>query len=445
MFDLLPQILRAAPPAALYLLARFPELALAGGLPRDAAAGVEPRDADLVIAGPPSPELRDLLKRPGEWLEAIEASSRAAGDGLPDPGDLPTPAGAVPVELLQCRAVETERAVTLIDMRIPVQIIRAEHASVAAALASFDFGICQVAVRLARVGTPSEDVEAAAGLPILEVAEGAGPATARLAAALFALPAFARDLPGRWLRYASPEGNDAAGSIRRALSLLGRGHGWKLEPRELQRMFAAALDRAGAADGGIVADLVVAASGPPTASSAAAVREAMRGALPEPDLRPIPTSGPAPAVALHYLDPAGELAYLDPDAIAASAVADHGPAILEEAPEPFELPDDEPEDLFGAGAALACAIGGGACGRRGELGRAIEADAEAAAAGEGLVVALEGPPGSGKSIAAALVGAVLPQAAIVEAAVPIEGAERGRSWARVDFSGRADGAAFERP
>ena len=296
--DLLPTILAAAPPAALFLLARFPELALAGGLPRDAAIGVEPRDADLVIVGPVSAELREFLSAPKTWLRRLRESARAIEwPGVTEvAGDNAAAGPVVPGALGDAVVVETPRAVTLVPTRdagagaMPVQVIRAEHLDVAAALASFDFGACQVAVRVLRAGA---DLSGFTEIAATALAQRGEPDAFGV---LEALPAFARDLPGRWLRYASPRDNDAAGSIRRALDLVGRGCGWKLEPAELQRMVAAQLERHGAADADAVADAVVASSAV-TASSRAALRAAMVGMsgqrhAPEPDrsAMPIPAS-----------------------------------------------------------------------------------------------------------------------------------------------------------
>lgn len=332
--DLLPTILAAAPPAALYLLARFPELALAGGLPRDAAIGVEPRDADLVIAGPPSDDLRVLLADPRVWLDELRSAARAiVWPGITEvTGDFfdvdPVVHPVVPKTLAEAEVVETSRAVTLVPPRrarwgatvLPVQVIRAEHASVAAALASFDFGVCQAAVRVLRAGADLSRFEEIAATTLAQRGEP------EAFAVLEVLPAFARDLPGRWLCYASPRGNDVAGSIRRALDLVSRGHGWKLEPDELQRMIAAQLDRHGVADPEGLADLVVCASGPPTASSREAVRAATSGLgekrhAPEPDrsTMSIPDVG-----ALAFAEASGLPAEYFVAASAATALADHG-------------------------------------------------------------------------------------------------------------------------
>ena len=327
--DLLPTILAAAPPAALFLLARFPELALAGGLPRDAAIGVEPRDADLVIVGPVSAELREFLSAPKSWLRRLREAARAiVWPGVTEvAGDNAAAGPVVPGALVDAHVVETPRAVTLVPTRdagagaMPVQVIRAEHLDVAAALASFDFGACQVAVRVLRAGA---DLSGFAEIAATALAQRGEP---EAFAVLEALPAFACDLPGRWLRYASPRDNDAAGSIRRALDLVGRGCGWKLEPDELQRMVAAQLDRHGAADADAVADMVVASSAL-TASSRAALRAAMSG-LPgrhafEPDrsAMPIPASealafAAASGLPTEYYDVPAEL-------FAPEALADHG-------------------------------------------------------------------------------------------------------------------------
>lgn len=350
------EALRLAPAAA-WLLDRFPELALAGGFPRDAVAGLEPSDADLVVVAEPGPELRLLLDHPDWWLPVVQyaagATSNPAAADLA--GHLPEVAEvrAVPGELLRSEPIATARAVTFRGPRFAPQIIRAQHAGIGAALASFDFRSCAIAVVPRGRRLPGDDELREAGLR-----RQVGDSLAAVAA-----DGWAEDVAARRLVYTGPAGNDAAGSIRRALAFAGRG--WRLEPRELQRMIAASLERAGAEEPGIAAEAIVASSGPATPSSAAAVREAMRAAepAPEPDARPIPV--PSSGLPLHPIDPAGELAYLDADGIAASAVADHSPATFDLAPEPFEAEPGEisfedeigePEDLFGAGARIGLAL-----------------------------------------------------------------------------------------
>lgn len=240
------EVVSALPIVAQWLLRRYPQLMLAGGFVRDILAGLKPRDLDLCIVGeiepfdpfgaamdantPSGRSLAHMLAEPGEWHAGMVAAAEWASvegvavGGASDSAIVPYP----PVDLAGYSMTESDRAITLHPRsgafdreNHQIQIIRHVFADPAELFRSFDFTVCQAGLRFVR-GEPQR-------LPGFEI---------------FTSEGFAADLPIRRLRFigepqparGSFEASGAGDSMVRALRFLGRGHGWRMEPEDMEAM-----------------------------------------------------------------------------------------------------------------------------------------------------------------------------------------------------------------